>query len=199
MFRYQGGSPLPIHVDGGWCPGYKSAPAAPPQQFNSIISYVNPNAECPVCHERVFFYQSPNGGRVFFDDLGWPWQKHPCTDKQKSQQGPLKTTSQGNHSPFRNRQGETLEVYNLVSITERGKAKDLHFRTIQGDRSFKAGITNAELKDQRVTAEDIRSAPSFVVRKYPAYRLLEFISARKKCVDLLRLARPQPQPKEPAH
>jgi hypothetical protein len=43
-------------------------------------SYVNPNAICPVCGEIVFFYQSPFGGRVFFDELGPPWSKHPCTD-----------------------------------------------------------------------------------------------------------------------
>lgn len=42
--------------------------------------YVNPNAHCPVCGESVFFYQSPEGGRVFFDSLGPPWPKHPCTD-----------------------------------------------------------------------------------------------------------------------
>jgi hypothetical protein len=28
----------------------------------------------------VYFYQSPYGGRVFFDELGPPWPKHPCTD-----------------------------------------------------------------------------------------------------------------------
>lgn len=43
-------------------------------------SYVNPNAICPVCGASVYFYQSPYGGRVFFDDLGPPWPKHPCTD-----------------------------------------------------------------------------------------------------------------------
>lgn len=43
-------------------------------------NYVNENAKCPVCGAAVFFYQSPTGGRVFFDDLGPPWPKHPCTD-----------------------------------------------------------------------------------------------------------------------
>ena len=47
---------------------------------NNFESYVNPNAKCPLCGKSVFFYQSPNGGRVFFDDLGPPWPKHPCTD-----------------------------------------------------------------------------------------------------------------------
>ncbi|RMR34718.1 hypothetical protein ALP36_00578 [Pseudomonas syringae pv. coriandricola] len=47
---------------------------------NTYHSYVNPNASCPVCGTAVFFYQSPSGGRVFFDELGPPWSKHPCTD-----------------------------------------------------------------------------------------------------------------------
>lgn len=46
-------------------------------------SHVNPNAHCPVCGARVFFYQSPYGGRVYFDELGWPWPKHPCTDNSQ--------------------------------------------------------------------------------------------------------------------
>jgi len=28
----------------------------------------------------VFFYQNSAGSRVFFDDIGPPWPKHPCTD-----------------------------------------------------------------------------------------------------------------------
>jgi len=45
-----------------------------------LIGTTYPNAYCPVCSARVFFYESPNGGRVFFDELGPPWPKHPCTD-----------------------------------------------------------------------------------------------------------------------
>lgn len=50
------------------------------QRNATYSSYVNPNARCPVCRAAVFFYQSPYGGRVFFDELGPPWPKHPCTD-----------------------------------------------------------------------------------------------------------------------
>jgi hypothetical protein len=46
----------------------------------TITSFVNPNARCPVCGDKVFFYRSPFNGRVFFDELGPPWPKHPCTD-----------------------------------------------------------------------------------------------------------------------
>ncbi|RQH12679.1 hypothetical protein [Bradyrhizobium sp. RP6] len=42
--------------------------------------YVNPNARCPVCNAGVYFYANEHGSRVFFDHLGPPWPKHPCTD-----------------------------------------------------------------------------------------------------------------------
>lgn len=43
-----------------------------------------PNAECPVCGQPVYFVQPDNSGRVFFDELGPPWTKHPCTDNGQS-------------------------------------------------------------------------------------------------------------------
>jgi hypothetical protein len=52
----------------------------PPPQFDAYETFVNPNARCPICTLPVFFYQSEYGGRVFFDELGPPWPKHPCTD-----------------------------------------------------------------------------------------------------------------------
>lgn len=84
-FRSVGGGITPIHITGG-CRQNSYDPSAlggfQPLRRSSLTyeSYVNPNARCPVCHERVFFYQSEDGGRVFFDDLGPPWPKHPCTD-----------------------------------------------------------------------------------------------------------------------
>lgn len=51
-----------------------------PIYAQGLASYTNPNAHCPVCGAQVFFYQSQDGGRVFFDHLGKPWPKHPCTD-----------------------------------------------------------------------------------------------------------------------
>jgi len=54
-----------------------------------IDSYTTPNARCPVCGDNVFFYQSPYGGRVYFDELGPPWPKHPCTDKRTIPDPPM--------------------------------------------------------------------------------------------------------------
>lgn len=47
-----------------------------------LIGCTIPNARCPVCGKPVFFYRSPSNGRVFFDELGPPWPKHPCTSNQ---------------------------------------------------------------------------------------------------------------------
>lgn len=72
----------------GWCIGgwrnHGSRPAPPRSSSWNVRwtyeSFTIPNAACPVCGASVFFYQSPYGGRVFFNDLGPPWPKHGCTD-----------------------------------------------------------------------------------------------------------------------
>ena len=48
-------------------------------------SYTVPIA-CPICGDAVFLYQSEHGGRAFFDELGPPWPKHPCTDRARAVQ-----------------------------------------------------------------------------------------------------------------
>jgi hypothetical protein len=96
-FINNGFGPIPIHPSGscsgrggggggyGGGSGYSSFRSTSEGQvfefpFINYPSYVNPNARCPVCGANVYFYQSPYGGRVFFDELGPPWPKHPCTD-----------------------------------------------------------------------------------------------------------------------
>jgi hypothetical protein len=46
----------------------------------------------------VFFYRSPYDGRVFFDALGPPWPKHPCTDNPRI---PVQRFSSQNWKPER--------------------------------------------------------------------------------------------------
>lgn len=46
--------------------------------------FVVPNASCPVCSAKVYYYQNKHGSRVLFDELGWPWPKHYCTNKSKT-------------------------------------------------------------------------------------------------------------------
>jgi hypothetical protein len=52
--------------------------------WSNESSHTTPNAKCPICSSQVFFYRSPDGGAVFFDDLGPPWPKHPCTNQDAS-------------------------------------------------------------------------------------------------------------------
>ena len=86
-FIHDGFRTIPIHPSGS-CGGrasYSSFRSTVDGEvfefpFVTYVSYVNPNARCPVCGADVFFYQSPYGGRVFFNELGPPWPKHPCTD-----------------------------------------------------------------------------------------------------------------------
>ncbi|MCC6925118.1 YXWGXW repeat-containing protein [Novosphingobium sp.] len=61
-------------------PSPSSSPIAIRIADGRRASITVPNANCPVCGARVFFYQNDFGSRVFFDDLGPPWPKHPCTD-----------------------------------------------------------------------------------------------------------------------
>lgn len=63
-------------------------------------AYVNPNAQCQLCGQRVFFCQLENGGKVFFDELGPPWIKHPCCDLQKKITNFVITPSSSNYSKY---------------------------------------------------------------------------------------------------
>jgi hypothetical protein len=60
-------------------------PVKSARKVGHYITFITPNAHCPVCGDRVYFYQSEYGGRVFFDELGYPWKKHPCTDTRQWQ------------------------------------------------------------------------------------------------------------------
>lgn len=106
-FRYIDGRCVPIHLNGGcsagsgygytWGSGaglFRESSRGTPFvfQYTHLISYAAPNAHCPVCGEPVFFYESPFGGRVFFDELGPPWLKHPCTENDKNLAAFIRTT-----------------------------------------------------------------------------------------------------------
>lgn len=69
-------SPRPSYTSRSYTP----SPAPPRVPTSASVGWIDPNARCPVCGAAVFFYANRNGSRVFFDDLGPPWPKHPCTD-----------------------------------------------------------------------------------------------------------------------
>ncbi len=188
-FRYVDGRPTPIHVNGGWCTGYGGKSESSARPFASSESYVNPNAYCPVCGDKVFFYKSPFGGRVFFNDLGWPWDKHSCTDNPRSQSGHVQRLTPTRNKTFRNKQNEPLDLFELVLADEDKEAVHLKFRRIGQLIVFHVSVPHRVLRANGVTVKDLQSAPSFVVRVYDTYRLLEFISGRRGKIVELKVSR----------
>ncbi|MBN9008076.1 MAG: hypothetical protein J0H40_22015 [Rhizobiales bacterium] len=71
--------------------------------------FVNPNAKCPVCGDGVFFYANEHGSRVFFDDLGPPWPKHPCTDIPREYVPASRT-------PIRRTRGSMQELISAANV-----------------------------------------------------------------------------------
>lgn len=61
-----------------------TAPAArvraPRVSLPQSLRWAKPNATCPVCRAAVYFYANEFGSRVYFDEVGPPWPKHPCTN-----------------------------------------------------------------------------------------------------------------------
>lgn len=60
----------------------------PPGPGRAALPYsarwAQPNAKCPVCGALVYFWSNAHGSRVFFDEMGPPWPKHPCTDSRRT-------------------------------------------------------------------------------------------------------------------
>lgn len=83
--------------------------------------FVVPNATCPVCKASVYFYSNANGSRVFFDSLGPPWPKHPCTDR------PSVASRVARHAlrPERRKIGSVREIIEKGWIVDRTKVPNI--------------------------------------------------------------------------
>jgi len=193
-FRYMSGRRIPIHTDGYGCSGYRNgASAAYSKPFGTSISYLNPNAHCPVCNKPVFFYQSAHGGRVFFDNVGWPWPKHGCTDNPLSQSGTIRPFATRNERPFISASGEPLDLYELVSRKQDPNFVHIRLSKVGENRSFSSSVPRSQFHERDIKLTDLDAAPSFVVRTYKTHREIDFISGRKKRIETIIAPRPLSQ------
>lgn len=96
------------------------------------------------------------------------------------------------NTAFRNRDGEALDLYELWSLTEKDNIVHMRFSRIGENRSFGASVSIGELRGWDVTVRDLRYAPSFAVRTKGNYRIIEFISGRKKMIDRIVVKKPKP-------
>ena len=193
-FRYVDGRPTPIHLYGGWRSESDTLPKQKNHKpFQSRESYTNPNARCPVCGQHVFYYQSPSGARVFFDDLGWPWPKHPCTDNPASQSSsvrPLRTSSASSRKEFLSKEGITLKLYELNSVST--FKNDVILNLIGIEHPFakrRTIISKSSMINSDIRIEDFENAPSFVARDDGNLLRVSFICARRKKIISMKLRR----------
>lgn len=76
------GSRKPPRAGSGRTTPVRRPPSAPPAPRSRFIQPMpsEPNATCPICGARVYFWKNQSGSKVWFDSLGHPWPRHPCLD-----------------------------------------------------------------------------------------------------------------------
>jgi len=192
-FRWVDGALPPIHVNGGWCSGSSGRePAYARSSFEKVQSYLDPNAHCPVCGASVFFYRSPHNGRVFFDDVDWPWPKHPCTDRYQGRDDQIRRAVNSRFKfNFRSREGKSLELYLAEQFIERSDDLLIRLKNFERGPTILILVSRAEMRKKEIMTEDIKEAPSLVLSRDrgPAGETeLSFMSARLQSVIILAAA-----------
>lgn len=109
---------------------------------SATARFLTPNARCPVCGQQVFFYQNQFGSRVFFDEVGPPWPKHPCTDNP---------TSRSAHKDASSATSPTLRATHRVAIIREWDARvgnnpDADFSSRHGSQRWPAYTVESRVK-----------------------------------------------------
>lgn len=190
-FRYIDGNLRPIHIHGGWCSGSSDFSIQEiSKPFQSRESYTNPNALCPVCGKAVFFYQSPEEGRVFFDDLGWPWPKHPCTDNPRSQNSQVKTLKVTRGKPFVNNRGNPLTICRKIKVINKEEFFVLIIKGLYYPfKEFRVRVMKNLMHKGDVRLSDLEGSPSFIAIHSDPFIRVSFISSRRKKIINMKLSK----------
>ncbi len=119
--------------------------------YGASKAFTIPNASCPKCGASVYYYEHPNGARVFFDSLGPPWPKHPCTVLMTSRQ------SKNNKKPMLENSGwKPLLIKNIVS----SDAQEGYIVQAEADDSrdtFEIDIKPALMRQKKFKRKNIES------------------------------------------
>lgn len=186
-FRYMNGAPRPIHLSGG-CAG-SSGQSAARSNFGLHRSYLDPNATCPVCGAAVFFYRSPHNGRVFFDDVGWPWPKHRCTDKYHGSDSDVLSSVRSSFKfHLRGTDGVVWDVYIVESVvnTPDDDGITLRLKSLHRRGDLRIQVKTSDMTMQGVTRVDVRASPALVVKRAEdIHTEASFLCARLQAVVVL--------------
>lgn len=190
-FRRIGGFTQVYHFGGRGCvpKAAKDRRAGP---FRSVGSFTDPNALCPVCGETVFYHQNSHGSRVFFDALGWPWPKHPCTDNPASQTAKIKKVKKD-----RKRSGRSPTFVNHATLYELVESEEIDGELLMRFANIakpllvrKLRISLAEFSGAGWQVSDLKQAPSFIITKDDHHVIIDFISARQRRIGRILTPRP---------
>jgi len=93
-----------------------------------------------VCGAEVFFYSNEHGSRVYFDDLGPPWPKHPCTDTSATREPSAASGRRLNPSGIRERVTFDADdsphipgVFMVQEVAKQGPKRIVTLREIGGE------------------------------------------------------------------
>lgn len=146
---------------------------------NSVSGcYVNSNARCPVCSAAVFFYANAAGSRVYFDDLGPPWPKHPCTDGPR---GSRTFSKESYPPPTRRSRGQVKELLAAANMAGFSRSKVFGQRRTDEWSLVVIHTVDRQGENNRVEGEYLDSETGepfqFNCRsKVPLFEVGEFIS-----------------------
>ena len=104
-------------------------------------TWIDPSARCPICGAEIFFYSNDFGSRVYFDDLGWPWPKHPCMDTSDSAQRVRGSTSGPGGGVRKLLVAESVpegleipDVFVVLDVERRGPKRLVTMQEVGGER-----------------------------------------------------------------
>jgi hypothetical protein len=149
--------------------------------------FVNPNARCPVCSAAVFFYANQFGSRVYFDELGPPWPKHPCTDNPRGQNG---TVAGSSGAPTRRTKGLMQELITAANTAGIFRSKVVGVR-IASDWTLLV-VASIERRGEKNTVKAefldslIHEATEFTCfSSVPMFEIGDFLSKRGSEISFL--------------
>jgi hypothetical protein len=144
---YRGTRPSSLWSSTAWSAQSRPSPPPAPAPVRYVVlpyssRWQKPNAQCPVCGAAVYFWSNAEGSRVYFDEMGPPWPKHPCTDTRLHSFGSgvglssrYKTRSVSGQAAyafeFRQRYATApAQAYEIEDVRWDGNASWLHVRRV---------------------------------------------------------------------
>ncbi|WP_299021200.1 hypothetical protein [uncultured Photobacterium sp.] len=168
IFRTINGKVIPINVSEAYdyqpvrsLRKYDSSRLLDKKHYCTFEAFTIPNVRCPVCGQFVFYYEHPNGGRVYFEELGPPWLKHPCTSHEqpkKLKPGERESLRELQKVPrwkLENWQPFKIQKVKKVSVGT-GLPKGIEVTVYSGDITAQFSLSSVKMRTMRVNYHSVK-------------------------------------------